>query len=167
MSWFRRGSSVDPSAAANAAAAANGKPLLLIGFNEAIQKWEVGQEAVAALRAIPGPLASVSVCGRARQGKSFILNTVLGRLTGVDRPKGFVVSPTQQSCTRGIWMWSAPVQVTGPGGRRVNTVSVCWVCECACASTFTDFSATHVLASCGVSTVVCCGCFCLLPARSC
>jgi hypothetical protein len=79
---------------------------------------------MAALRAMPGPLCTVSVCGRARQGKSFLLNQMLGRFTGVDRPKGFVVSPTQQSCTRGIWMWSAPIQVPGPDGRKCNTVRV-------------------------------------------
>jgi hypothetical protein len=33
-------------------------------------------EAVAALQMVKGPLGVVSVCGRARQGKSFILNQV-------------------------------------------------------------------------------------------
>ena len=77
-SWFKRSSSAEP---ANAAAA-NGKPLLLIGFNEATQKWEVGQEALAALKAIPGPLCTISVCGRARQGKSFLLNAIIEDLRG-------------------------------------------------------------------------------------
>lgn len=33
-------------------------------------------EAVAALQLVKGPVGVVSVCGRARQGKSFILNQV-------------------------------------------------------------------------------------------
>jgi hypothetical protein len=33
-------------------------------------------EAVASLQLVKGPLGVVSVCGRARQGKSFILNQV-------------------------------------------------------------------------------------------
>jgi hypothetical protein len=33
-------------------------------------------EAVAALQMVKGPMGVVSVCGRARQGKSFILNQV-------------------------------------------------------------------------------------------
>lgn len=118
-SWFKRGSSAEP---ANAAAA-QGQPLLLIGFNDSTNKWEVGQEALRALKGIAGPLCTISVCGRARQGKSFLLNQMLGKFTGVDKFRGFVVSPTQQSCTRGIWMWSHPVQIPGPDGRRCNTVS--------------------------------------------
>jgi hypothetical protein len=118
-SWFKRGSSAEP---ANAAAA-QGQPLLLIGFNDRTNKWEVGQEALRALKGIAGPLCTISVCGRARQGKSFLLNQMLGKFTGVDKFRGFVVSPTQQSCTRGIWMWSHPVQIPGPDGRKCNTVS--------------------------------------------
>ena len=33
-------------------------------------------EAVAALQLVKGPIGVVSVCGRARQGKSYILNQV-------------------------------------------------------------------------------------------
>lgn len=36
--------------------------------------------------------------------------------------QGFVVSPTHESCTRGLWVWSVPVPVNGPGG-KVNVVS--------------------------------------------
>lgn len=119
-SWFRRASSSEPVVSA---AAAQGKPLLLIGFNETSEQWEVGQEALRALQGIKGPLCTISVCGRARQGKSFMLNQMLGRFTGQDKFRGFTVSPTQQSCTRGIWMWSHPVQVPGPDGRKCNAVS--------------------------------------------
>jgi hypothetical protein len=122
-SWFKRGSSA-PAEPSNAQAA-QGKPLLLIGFNEATSSWEVGQEAMRVLQTIPGPLCTISVCGRARQGKSFLLNQILSKFTSVDMPKGFVVSPTHQSCTRGIWIWSAPISMTGPDGRKCNTVSFC------------------------------------------
>lgn len=123
-SWFRKsgvgaGGGAEP---ANAAAAA-GKPLLLIGFNDATGAWELGAEAVAMLQGVRGPLCTLSVCGRARQGKSFLLNQMLGKLTGVDTANGFVVSPTHQSCTRGIWVWSAPVTVAGPDGRKCHAVS--------------------------------------------
>jgi len=39
-------------------------------------KFQMDPEAVAALQLVKGPVAVVSVCGRARQGKSFILNQV-------------------------------------------------------------------------------------------
>jgi hypothetical protein len=38
--------------------------------------FRMDAEAVAALQLVKGPLGVVSVCGRARQGKSFILNQV-------------------------------------------------------------------------------------------
>eukprot|EP00878_Enallax_costatus_P026595 GHUV01028546.1.p1 GENE.GHUV01028546.1~~GHUV01028546.1.p1 ORF type:complete len:721 (+),score=264.72 GHUV01028546.1:893-3055(+) len=121
--WFRRASTPGTAAADPAnAQAAHGKPLLLIGFNEATKKWEVGQEAVAVLQGIKGPLCTVSVCGRARQGKSFLLNQLLGKFTGIDRPKGFVVSATHQSCTRGIWIWSIPISLTNSEGVTCNTI---------------------------------------------
>jgi hypothetical protein len=54
-----------------------------------------------------------------------LLNQLLVRLTGVETPSGFVVSPTHQSCTRGLWIWSAPIPVVGADGKRTSTVSVC------------------------------------------
>lgn len=39
-------------------------------------RFTVDREAMLALRAIKGPLGVVAVCGKARQGKSFILNQV-------------------------------------------------------------------------------------------
>lgn len=124
-SWFRRASTpgtatIDPENAA----AVQGNPVLLIGFNEATKTWEVGQEAVSVLQGIKGPLCTISVCGRARQGKSFLLNQILSRFTGVDRPKGFQVSALHQSCTRGIWIWSKPLVLPGPDGSKCNTVSL-------------------------------------------
>lgn len=122
--WFRRASTpatTDP----NNAQAAQGRPLLLIGYNDSKRSWEVGQEAVAVLQGIQSPLCTISVCGRARQGKSFLLNQMLSKFSGVDihKPNGFVVSPTHQSCTRGIWIWSVPVTMTAADGRKCNTVS--------------------------------------------
>jgi hypothetical protein len=67
-----------------------GKPVLLIGFNEASRTWEVNPDAVKLLERVPGPLCTVAVCGRARQGKSFLLNTMLGRLTGQVRCSNMV-----------------------------------------------------------------------------
>ncbi|NJO13276.1 MAG: hypothetical protein HC872_07235 [Gammaproteobacteria bacterium] len=49
---------------------------------------------------------------QARQGKSFILNQLLGRSTG------FVVAPTHRPCTKGLWMWSAPIERTAADGSK-------------------------------------------------
>ncbi|CAI7780233.1 unnamed protein product [Closterium sp. NIES-53] len=72
--------------------------------------FRMDPEAVSALRRLRGPLGVVAVCGRARQGKSFILNQLLGRSSG------FTVGPTHRPCTKGLWIWSSPVKVTAPDG---------------------------------------------------
>ncbi len=40
-----------------------------------------------------------AVPGKYRTGKSFLLNCLLGRQSG------FVVGPTIEACTKGIWIW--------------------------------------------------------------
>lgn len=52
------------------------RPLRLVYCDEK-GKFRMDPEAVAALQLVKGPIGIVSVCGRARQGKSFILNQVL------------------------------------------------------------------------------------------
>ncbi|CAA6665789.1 unnamed protein product [Spirodela intermedia] len=71
-------------------------------------------EAVATLHLVKGPIGVVSVCGRARQGKSFILNQLLGRSSG------FQVASTHRPCTKGLWMWSAPLKRTALDGTEYS-----------------------------------------------
>lgn len=51
------------------------RPIRLVYCDEK-GKFRMDPEAVAALQLVKGPVGVVSVCGRARQGKSFILNQV-------------------------------------------------------------------------------------------
>ena len=83
-------------------------------------KFELGQEAVAALTAVKGPIGICAVCGRARQGKSYILNKVAASHAG----EGFVVGPTQRPCTKGIWIWSAPMERTLPDGSTYHMLLI-------------------------------------------
>ena len=62
-----------PKAASSKPAAA-GKPLHLLQYDERTKKFELGAEALDALRKIRGDVGVLAVCGRARQGKSYILN---------------------------------------------------------------------------------------------
>ena len=70
-----------------------GAPLELISYDG--NCFQLGEEALAVLRKIRGPVAVIAVSGRARQGKSFILNQLLGRSTG------FQVAPSVRPCTKG------------------------------------------------------------------
>ena len=93
-----------------------GQPLELVRYNSSTKKFEVGEDALRVLKAVKSPVGVVSVCGRARQGKSFILNQLLGQSTG------FVVAPTHRPCTKGLWMWSSPVERTRPEGGKYYLV---------------------------------------------
>nr|KYP51873.1 Interferon-induced guanylate-binding protein 2 [Cajanus cajan] len=77
-------------------------------------RFRMDPEAVATLQLVKEPVGIVSVCGRARQGKSFILNQLLGR-TG-----GFQVASTHRPCTKGLWLWSAPLKRTALDGTEYN-----------------------------------------------
>ncbi|PKA50185.1 hypothetical protein AXF42_Ash020130 [Apostasia shenzhenica] len=89
------------------------RPLRLVYCDEK-GKFVMDPEAVATLQLVKGPIGVVSVCGRARQGKSFILNQLLGRSSG------FQVASTHKPCTKGLWMWSAPLKRTALDGTEYN-----------------------------------------------
>jgi len=73
-------------------------------------KYVVHEEAAKVLEAIEGPIAVVAVAGLYRTGKSFLLNSLLG-LNG--QPESFVVGNTVNACTKGLWLWGAPVKLEG------------------------------------------------------
>ncbi|XP_015875127.3 uncharacterized protein LOC107411955 isoform X1 [Ziziphus jujuba] len=89
------------------------RPLRLVYCDEK-GKFRMDPEAVASLQLVKGPIGVVSVCGRARQGKSFILNQLLGRSSG------FQVASTHRPCTKGLWLWSAPLKRTALDGTEYN-----------------------------------------------
>ncbi|WOH11889.1 hypothetical protein DCAR_0831385 [Daucus carota subsp. sativus] len=77
-------------------------------------KFKMDPEAVAVLQLLKEPVGVVSVCGRARQGKSFILNQLLGQSSG------FQVAATHRPCTKGLWLWSTPIRRTALDGTVYN-----------------------------------------------
>ena len=97
-------------------ASVQGSALELINYDTQTGEFHVGQEALKVLQSTPGPVGVVSVCGRARQGKSYILNQLLGQSSG------FQVAPTHRPCTKGLWMWSAPVERTRADGSTYHLV---------------------------------------------
>uniref|UniRef100_A0A0E0DYK3 GB1/RHD3-type G domain-containing protein n=1 Tax=Oryza meridionalis TaxID=40149 RepID=A0A0E0DYK3_9ORYZ len=112
------GSPWTPSSSASSprspfAGGGGGRPLRLVYCDER-GRFRMDPEAVAALQLVKGPVGVVSVCGRARQGKSFILNQLLGRSSG------FQVASTHRPCTKGLWMWSAPIKRTALDGTEYS-----------------------------------------------
>lgn len=83
ISYFRgKGNSADvstPQSASSLSSSSTGtgpaRPIRLVYCDEK-GKFRMDPEAVATLQLVKEPIGVVSVCGRARQGKSFILNQV-------------------------------------------------------------------------------------------
>jgi hypothetical protein len=108
-----------PPKAASSKPAAAGKPLHLLQYDERTKKFELGAEALDALRKIRGDVGVLAVCGRARQGKSYILN----QLCSAGNEAGFKVGPTVRPCTKGLWIWSAPIERIDPvTGKRFHVI---------------------------------------------
>jgi hypothetical protein len=76
----------------------------LIIFNEEKRLFEINEEGRQFLSALKGPIGIVAVAGMYRTGKSYLLNRML-----LDRSDGFGVGPTINPCTKGVWMWSKPL----------------------------------------------------------
>ncbi|KAI3424626.1 GB1/RHD3-type G domain-containing protein [Psidium guajava] len=89
------------------------RPIRLVYCDEK-GRFRMDPEAVAVLQLVKEPIGVVSVCGRARQGKSFILNQLLGKSSG------FQVASTHRPCTKGLWLWSVPLKRRALDGTEYN-----------------------------------------------
>ena len=84
--------------------------------------FEVNNEAIQMLMKINHAIAPISVVGKYRTGKSFLLNKLIKGISYTDASSstnsstanvpGFEVGPTIEACTRGIWLWSEPITIT-------------------------------------------------------
>ena len=63
----------------------------------------------------------LSVAGVYRTGKSFLLNRCL---INVQNGKGFGVGPTINPCTKGLWIWAAPISGYTESGEQVSVLVV-------------------------------------------
>jgi hypothetical protein len=92
-------------------------PLIVYSEQEG---FKVTQEALDFLKAIQTPVAVVAVAGKYRTGKSYLLNRVL-----LNRKRGgFGVGPTINPCTKGLWIWSEPIEIETNDGERCTLLVV-------------------------------------------
>ena len=77
-------------------------PIKLIDFSHGFQ---INPQALNFLRSIKEEIIIVSVVGKARTGKSYLMNLLLDL---VGKNNGFQVASSLQSCTKGIWLWGTP-----------------------------------------------------------
>ena len=81
-----------------------------VTFDSKTKKFIINEEAVKILsKAENKQIGIVSLVGKYRTGKSFLLNRVLIEKKTL---KGFDVGPTIKPCTKGIWLWTSPLMIT-------------------------------------------------------
>ena len=77
-----------------------GEPIQLIDFSHG---FRVNPKAIDFLNSIKEDIIIVSVVGKARTGKSYLMNLLLDI---VGKSNGFKVASSLKSCTKGIWLCS-------------------------------------------------------------
>ena len=77
-----------------------------ITYNESTKKFIINKEAKKIISNVKNKkIGIISLVGKYRTGKSFLLNKIL--INNIK--EGFQVGPTIKPCTKGIWLWSNPL----------------------------------------------------------
>ena len=88
----------------------NNTAIPFVTFNDSTKKFIINEEAIKIISKEENTqIGILSLVGKYRTGKSFLLNRVL-----IDKKslKGFDVGPTIKPCTKGIWLWSTPLIIS-------------------------------------------------------
>ena len=81
-------------------------PIKLIEFNR--NEFILNNDALNILNSIKEDLIIVAIVGKARTGKSYLMNLLLNNNNSSLPGKGFQISSRLNSCTKGIWLWNTP-----------------------------------------------------------
>jgi len=93
-----------------------GTPVEFISYVEASRTFKVNDEAQQILRSIETPVGVIAISGKSRQGKSYVLNQLLGS------NGAFKVASTHRPCTKGLWLWSKPIPRSARDGTNFHLV---------------------------------------------
>ena len=83
-------------------------PINLIEFQR--NNFILNPKALDILNSITEDLIIVSIVGKARTGKSYLMNLLLNNTQSRQPGEGFEISSKLNSCTKGIWLWDTPRQ---------------------------------------------------------
>ena len=73
------------------------------------------------LMGIKEKVGVIAVAGKYRTGKSFLLNRIL---LGKKDQSGFGVGPTINPCTKGLWIWSKPIEIEKQNGEKMKCLII-------------------------------------------
>ena len=81
-----------------------------VTYDDLTKKFIINDEAIKVLSKEENKqIGILSLVGKYRTGKSFLLNRVLIEKKS---SKGFEVAPTIKPCTKGIWLWASPLIIS-------------------------------------------------------
>lgn len=78
--------------------------------------FRITPEGLALLNSIDKKIGVISVAGKYRTGKSYLLNKIILDINS----KGFGVGPTINPCTKGIWIYNKPIEVKTSDGEEIS-----------------------------------------------
>ena len=81
-------------------------PINLIEFRR--NDFVLNEKALSLLNSIKEDLIIVAIVGKARTGKSYLMNLLLNNNNSSSPGSGFQISSRLNSCTKGIWLWNTP-----------------------------------------------------------
>ena len=77
-----------------------------ISYDQDSRSFHVNSEAQEFLQSLgQKQIGVISVCGKYRTGKSYLLNKLFLEKMKSEKIRGFPVGPSIQPCTKGLWLW--------------------------------------------------------------
>ena len=96
-----------------------GKAISMVNYDVNLNRFVINPEAEEIIKQQSNPLGVISVAGMYRTGKSYLLNRML-----LNRSNGFSVGPSINPCTKGLWMWSKPIQAYTTQGKPIKVLII-------------------------------------------
>lgn len=92
-------------------------PLILYAEREG---FTVTQEGRSFLSSVEGKIVVITMAGKYRTGKSYLLNKAVLSQKGA----GFCVGPTINPCTKGLWAWNEPLSFVTADGEQASLLVI-------------------------------------------
>ena len=80
---------------------------------------QLSTEAATVIKSLTSPIGIISIVGKIKTGKSFLLNRLI-----LDMEGGFSVGSNVDPCTKGLWIWNRPLRRRLPSGKVLNILVI-------------------------------------------
>jgi hypothetical protein len=97
-----------------------GTAIPLVCTEAGVCKFSLCIEAEDMIKNLKAPIGIISVVGKIKSGKSYLLNKLILNLA----EGGFSVGSSVDPCTKGLWIWSRPLRRLLPCGQVINILVI-------------------------------------------